>query len=611
MTTHTDVLVIGAGPTGMVAALCLAAAGTSCVLLERREELGLHPKAHEVSARSIEILLGLGIPWEALAREASPHEDSTRILFCDTIDQEFGCIDVAADGGDARYRRHLAAAVPYLNLSQVELERVLRQQVQAEARIDLRCGQQWESFEQGEQSVASRVLDRATDTVWTVESRYVLCADGAGSRSRRALGIGMVGPEKIRDFVNASFDADLGDCVASRGKLYFIFNPAAAGAFIAHRIEQRWVYNCVVHTPHEQVEDYTTAVMTRRIQAALGRDDIPIEIRSMSSWRMTAQVAESFRQGRIFLCGDAAHRFPPTGGLGMNSGIGDAHNLAWKLAAVLQGRAPTSLLDTYEQERRPVIELNCEESRLNAQNLFEILGAFGLRAEDLDAFEERLHSGPIAALPKAGRDWIRRQVNRYGASQLARYHKDPALRQRVLSVIASQRSHFDRIGLDLGYHYVDGALIEDGTPLLRPDDEVSDYLPSTRPGARFPHFWLDGRTRARSSHLLVDYGCATLVLGAELDPAAVGRLPPGLRLRSLGDIGAPASYTAAVHRYCQIEPDGALLLRPDGHVAWRQQRGVRPGEELVRSVLEQTRMGWPSEAAAAAPVAAAHSSASP
>jgi 2,4-dichlorophenol 6-monooxygenase len=591
---QTDVLIVGAGPTGMVAALCLAASGVSCLLVDRETSLKPHPKAHELSARSIEILMGLGFTWEELSAEAAPHEDSTKVLFCDTIDQEFGCIDLAGDGGDDKYRRNLAAPVPYLNISQVELERVIRRKVEAEPRITLRTGQQWESFGEGEERIRSTITDRASGEPWSVESRFVICADGAGSRTRRALGVAMDGPEKIRDFVNAYFEADLSDCVSSRGKLYFIFNPDAAGAFIAHHIEKRWVYNCVVHTPHERVEDYTPEVMKRRIHAALGRDDVKIEVTSMSSWRMTAQVAQSFRVGRAFLVGDAAHRFPPTGGLGMNSGIGDAHNLAWKIASVLQDRAPEALLDTYEQERRPVVRVNCEESRLNAENLMDVLGAFGIDVETVDVLTERLHTGPALVLPKAGRDWLRRQANRYGASVMSRYHTDPKVRDKVLSVIASQRSHFDRIGLDLGYLYQEGALLDDGTPLVRPDDEVSQYLPSTRPGSRFPHFWLDGRRRARSSHTLIDYAGATLILGEALAaPSGLDGLCSRARLqiRSLVEGHAPLSYRAALHAFCQIERDGALLLRPDGHVAWRQVRGVVLSEGLLASMLEETLLG--------------------
>ncbi|MDC3980737.1 FAD-dependent monooxygenase [Polyangium jinanense] len=594
-TVSTPVLIIGAGPSGMVSALCLAKRGIDCILIERRQGLDTHPKAHELSARSIEILHELGLGYDELSAEASPAEDAAKVLFCDTIGEEFGCIDLRAGSIGRKYREHLEAPMPYLNLSQVELEKILHKHVAASPRIQSLYNHQWNSFEQDEEGVTSRIENRATGETFTIRSQYVLCADGAGSRGRKALGIEMRGPDKLLDVVNAYFQADLRHVVRTRGKLYFIFSPKAPGSvFIAHHVEKRWVFHHPVATPYEKIEEYTPEVMQKKIKAALGRDDVEIRITSTSHWRMTAQVADRFRSGRVFLVGDAAHRFPPTGGLGMNSGIGDAHNLAWKLAMVLDRRAPPALLDSYEAERRPVSQTNCDESRLNYERMGEVAEAFGINVKDARWLTETLSSSTMRALPKKLRAFAERQAQRYAESVLSRYHRDPSVRERVLSAIAQQKSHFDRIGLDLGYTYEEGAILRDGSPPAASDDHVSSYVPSTRPGARFPHFWLDGNDRRQSSRSLIDYHASTLLVGAAATarPSDVEALDQveslhGVRLFKLGAAEIPACHVAAVHTALQIEPDGALLIRPDGHVAWRQPRGVTLSVVLIASIVRQ------------------------
>lgn len=370
----TEVLIIGGGPTGMVAALCLDQLGIHSIVLERQAGIKEHPKAHELSGRSIEILKGLGFTYDELSREASPYADACKIVFCDDLSQEYGTIDISKGAGADAYAQALPSPWPFLNISQVELEKVILQRLSTRPCIDMRWNQQWESMEEGPDAVLSQVTDRATGASFAIRSRYVLCADGAGSRSRKALGIEMVGPEKIRDFVNIYLEMDLSGVVQTKGKLYFCLSPDVPGVtLIAHHIERRWVLNApmIGEETADAYNDERLVALTRR---AIARDDVPIQVKSMSRWRMTAQVADAFRRGRALLIGDAAHRFPPTGGLGMNSGIGDAHNLCWKLAAVLRGVAPDSLIETYEEERRPVIQVNCDASQRNFERMMDVHG---------------------------------------------------------------------------------------------------------------------------------------------------------------------------------------------------------------------------------------------
>ena len=385
--TDIDVLIVGGGPAGITTALCLAARGVSSLVVERNAAISEHPKAHELNTRSIEILNELGITIDELAREASPDSDGSRILFCKSINEEFGRIDLLSEQGSAqKYKRHFRSEKPYLNLSQVEFEKVLARHAENEPRIEVKFGREWRSFEtasEGEEaaagSVVSVIRDRKTGKEQRVRSRFVIAADGAASPIRKALGIEMEGPAQLQDFINVYFEHDLRPQVATPAKLYWILHPAAPGAFIAHHMEKRWTYNMPIATPWESREDYPEEILRERIVTALGFDP-GIEIKSVSYWRMTVQIAEKYAKGRVFLVGDSAHRFPPTGGLGMNTGIADAHNLAWKLATVLRQGAPPRLLDSYELERKPVAERNAEESAANFDKIFEVLEAFSSAA---------------------------------------------------------------------------------------------------------------------------------------------------------------------------------------------------------------------------------------
>ncbi|MBL8020291.1 MAG: FAD-dependent monooxygenase [Leptospirales bacterium] len=575
----TGVLIVGAGPSGMVAALALAKSGIHSILIEKRKTPGIHPKAHEISGRTIEILNSLGIPVEELRKDASSHEVASTIIFCRTIQEEIGRIELNVPSIQRKYRDHFVGA-PYFNISQVQVENLLRSHIRKSRRITLWNDCSWESLEQTHSRVRSRLIHKGTRVI--VESSYVLGCEGAAGAVRNALGIQMKGPEQIQDFANVYFTNDLSKVLKTRAKLFFILRPDAAGTIIAHHPKKRWVYHVPILSPFEKVQDFTESVFRARLQRALGIPDFEPCIESISSWRMTAQVAESFQSRRVFLLGDSAHRFPPTGGLGLNSGVADAFNLCWKIAMVLHRTANENILTTYEAERKPVVEINCRESYKNYRRLMKIPRVLGLDVR---------YSTLIARLFALAPDLtpVRRSLNALLARLLlfADTHLQKVQRQAgpmglVTDAIAREIGHFDRIGLDLGFRYGAGCILPDGKPATSSSGTV--YVPDFSPGSRLPHFTLrrkaptfpkpNSRKKKKpgGSHSLLDYTMFTLLCTKTeswkrvLDDSGLSHL---IQLQKVSNSVTMAGETVTWADLAGISMSGAILVRPDGQIAAR------------------------------------------
>jgi 2,4-dichlorophenol 6-monooxygenase len=532
---EVPVLVVGGGPVGMTASLLLARHGMKSLVVERRDDVHRAPQAHLVNARSLEILRELGVDYDELVGLAASEADGSTVRF---VTRLFG-----EDVGTLPYERQGASTLsltptPLLNLSQHRLEPVLARHVEDEPLTSLRRRCQWESSVEDDDGVVSTIRELATNTTFEVRSRYVLAADGAGSRVRRQCGIEGVGPDKLQSFVMIHFEADLRARLAERpGILYWILDPAALGTFVAHDIDGTWVFMHPADGEGSEIDGFDEPRCRAIVEAAMGANDVPFEIRTISRWTMTAQVAERYRSGRTFLVGDAAHRFPPSGGLGMNTGIGDVHNLVWKIAWVESGSAPASLLDSYEAERRDVAQRNGDHSLTNALRLFELFEVIG--AEPEPPLAERL--------------------------------EDAAFRAKVVEAIEHQREHFDMIGLHLGFRYDRGA-VAGAAPVVPEDIDVSDYRPSSEPGARLPHAFIERDGCEASTLDLVDRERMTLLCGPQAEAWADAGRRAGLRVLVEGrDFSDKAGAWGAVRG---IADDGAILLRPDGHVGWRALRGA-------------------------------------
>jgi 2-polyprenyl-6-methoxyphenol hydroxylase-like FAD-dependent oxidoreductase len=520
---QTPVLVVGAGPVGMTTALLLSRLRIPSRIVERRATPQPAPAAHVVNGRTFEIFRAAGVDMQAIAAACQDPADAGRVLWVTTLaGQELGRLPYERQGDDA-----LAyTPTPLRNLSQHRLEQILLDELRRCANVEIAYGHEWEHAEQDSAGVTSRIRDLASGAVYDARSRWLIAADGAASPVRKLLGIQPIGPDRLQSFVMIHFEANLRELVGHRpGALYWTTAPEATGTFVAHEIDSTWVYMKPWDPDNESVADCSPTACADIVRRAMGTDAYPFVIRTIRTWTMTAQVAERYRARRVFLVGDSAHRFPPTGGMGLNTGVQDAHNLVWKISAVEAGWAPEPLLDTYEVERRPVAQHNADVSLQNALRLGEVYQA--LATPD-----------PTGAA--------------------------------IRTAIANQAEHFDMFGLQHGFIYESGAIARDSNEKPARASTVRDYVPSALPGARVPHAWVTCAGVHVSTLDLFAYDRFTLVTG----PAGQAWIEAVVALVAVDCIVIGRDVDDENGHWMNllgIDAGGAVLVRPDQHVAWRSQ----------------------------------------
>ncbi|OAY32417.1 FAD-dependent monooxygenase apdD isoform X2 [Manihot esculenta] len=548
------VLIIGAGPVGLVLSIFLTKLGVKCAILEKSKTFSNHPQAHFINNRSMEVFRKLDGLAEEIQISQPPVELWRKFIYCTSLTGPIlGSVD------------------------------------------------------------------------------HMQPQDGAGSTIRKLAGIELRGEKDLQKLVSIHFfSRGLGQYLLNKrpGMLFFVFNTEAIGVLVAHDLEQgEFVLQVPFYPPQQNVDDFSLEICEKLIFKLVGQELSDIDVIEIKPWVMHAEVAEKFVScdNRIILAGDAAHRFPPAGGFGMNTGIQDAHNLAWKIASVMKGIAPSSIIRTYEMERRPIAIFNTALSVQNFRAAMAVPAALGIDPSFANSVHQVINDGVGSILPSSIQKTILEGIFTIGRAQLAESllnEKNPlgssrlAKVRRIFEEGKSLQLQFP--AEDLGFRYLEGAVVPDNDSLVGvlepPTGRRRDYIPSANPGSRLPH--IDVRVLSNSSSE-VTVSTLDLVCGDKVEfllivaplkesyklaraafkvaeefkvSAKVCVLWPAdsldeFEVRSKKALAPWEKFIDVVEvrkssnpsswwSMCQMTEKAAILVRPDEHIAWRVKSGV-------------------------------------
>ncbi len=543
----TDVLIAGGGPCGLLLANELGRRGVRSLLVDPKPGTAFNPQANATQARTMEHFRRLGFAHE-IRTQGLPADHPTDIAyFTRFTGHELARLPLPTAAQAVRDIRSLrgswsAAELPH-RISQKFVEATLLRHAQALPFNDMRYGWRLLDFAQHDNGVRARIRCEPAGEIVPVEARYLVGTDGARSLVRNTLGIGWVGATGVRrDFMGGQMFAaylrapGFYDVVPhARAWMYVCVNPERRAFIAAVDGRTEFAFHAALHEGEDG--DKWNEDDARRVFAQALGVSIPIEVLSTGTWTAGhSLVAQTFQRGRVFIAGDAAHLFTPTGGLGYNTAVEDAVNLGWKLAAVLSGQASEKLLDSYEIERKPLAERNTAYARRFADSV-----------------------GLFPASP------LLEEEGEAGAS--ARLRASQHLNAHV-------RLEFNIPGVTFGGRY-DGSPVIASDDTQPPPDQANEYVPTACPGGRPPHAWLDDGTSLFDSF---HFEWTLLVLGPQApDTSAFVECA-----RELGvDLKVVAHASPALR---QLYEATLALIRPDQIVAWRGA-DARDASQVLRKVI--------------------------
>ncbi|NUL49036.1 2,4-dichlorophenol 6-monooxygenase [Cellulosimicrobium funkei] len=562
----TDVFIVGTGPTGATAALALATYGVRTMMVSQWSWLANTPRAHITNQRAVEVLRDLGLEEEAKLY-AVPWDQMGDTLFTTSLaGPEIARLRTWGTGDDRSGDYQQASPCTMLDIPQTYMEPLLVKNA-AERGAKVAFSTRYLGHDQDEHGVTVHLEDRNSGHKYSLRARYLIGADGAKSQIAEEIGLQIVGHTARAGTAYVRFRADLSQYVAHRPSiLHWIMNPAAnfgeigMGLLRCVRPWNEWIAGWGFDKDAGE-PDLSPERVIAQIRTLVGDPDLEIELEGSSTWYVNQQHALTMSKGRVFCGGDATHRHPPSSGLGSNTCMQDAFNLAWKLAFAVKGWAGHGLLETYSEERVPVgaqIVARANQSRLEYAPLRECFDT---------ANPDGTHS-----------------VETGLARLRATTPEGAKLRAKVAEALEVKNYEFNAQGVELNQRYTSTAVVIDptaGEEVFARDPQL--YVqPTTRPGAKLPHAWLVGTDGHRISTLdVTGQGKFTLITGlsGQAWKQAATRLNlPYLRTVVIGEPGYedPYAYWARVR---EIDEAGALLVRPDGYVAWRHSTDVWDTEE--------------------------------
>lgn len=541
-TERRSVVIAGGGPVGMVLALELSLHGVKSTLVEQAPHTTTFPKMDLTNSRSMELLDRLGLAEEIRSVGVAP-EHSFDVVFCSSLEgHEVGrwhypSVDEMR-GWMAQTNDGTAPAQAWQRATQIEVEKVLMGRCLEDDNVEVlrpwRVGGVVEDDDGVQVSITSPVGGEDV----TLRADYVVGCDGAGSVVRRAMGLTMEGERGVVTFCQVHFKSRDRETLHKHGQFWHaFFVGGGVGAIIAQDEEDTWTLQTTAIMDGVRTDDIDKQQL---LDSVCGRHLEIDEVMQSSVWQANVLVADRYRQGRLFVAGDAAHEFIPTGGYGLNTGFADAVNLGWKLAAVLKGFGGEALLESYETERRPVAITGRDWSfrhlgiHINAQGL--------AKPELIDA------EGPEGDAHRA---------------ELAEY-------------FSANTGEHGSWGVEMGYRYDgSGVVVDDGQ--AAPEFDGANYVPTTAPGARAPHVTLpDGSSPLdafRDGFTLITFAGESSAKGLA-DAAKEAGVP--LRVLPIEDEATR-----------QIYERDFVLVRPDGHVAWRGDAVPEDTKALLGQVTGQ------------------------
>jgi putative polyketide hydroxylase len=526
---EVPVLIVGGSLVGMSTAMLLGHHGIRSLTVEHHRGTAIHPRAAMITQRTMEVLRTVGVEQIVLQKSDEQFVQDGAIMAVETL----------AGKELAYYIANLNEGVrdvsPSLRIfiTQSLLEPLLKSRA-AELGAELHFATEMISFVEDRDGVTAKIRHRDTGEISTVRARYMIAADGSHSKIRDLLGIRMLGHGVFSKSITIYFRGDVAPLLRGRSlSVIYVLNSTLSGFF---RIEKPFTSGFLaVHwlgDPKNPVTDVSKDLTDERayelLRAGLGDPNAPVKIENVMHWDATADTAERFQKGRVFLVGDAAHVMPPSGGFGGNTGVQDAHNIAWKLALVLKGLASPDLLSTYDLERRPAAAFTVEQ----AYSRYVARSAPYLKSENMQAIQNDLN-------------------------------------------------------IEFGYTYDSRAIVPEGPGLDSTHENPRESR--GRPGTRAPHMYLQRDGRQISTLDLFDRNFTLLagtegIAWCESARAAGKQLAFPVDVHRVGAAGLAdpdGAFTAAYG----IEPTGAVLVRPDGFLAWRAKTREAASVEEISSTL--------------------------